>query len=75
MGRSRDSVGLPCKRGQAADQGRVEASRDGDAVPAQGLGLLIGDAIAVDRRGQSGVPRQSSSRKAGCWSLGTSSRL
>ena len=36
---------------QAAEQGRVEALSDGDAVPAQGLGLLIGDAIAVDRRG------------------------
>ena len=29
----------------------MEALRDGDAVPAQGPGLLIGDAIAVDRRG------------------------
>ena len=29
----------------------MEALRDGDAVPAQGLGLLIGDTIAVDRRG------------------------
>ena len=29
----------------------MEALRDGDAVPAKGPGLLIGDVIAVDRGG------------------------
>jgi hypothetical protein len=42
-----------CRLAQVADEAGVEALPNGDAVSAQGLGLLIGDVVAVDRSGAS----------------------
>ena len=42
-----------CCLAQASDQAGAEALANGDAVLAQGLGLLIGDVVAMDRSGAS----------------------